>query len=82
MTKERIIKELDKTYSLIENLKEKAKQLEEQKRYVEDTETLKMVKKIGITSEKLQLLNHLNQEEILKLLDQREKGQKEHEECL
>lgn len=82
MTKERIIKELDKTYSLIENLKEKAKQLEDQKKTVEDTETLKMVKKIGITSEKLQLLNHLNQEEIMKLLEQREKGQKEYEKCI
>lgn len=82
MTKERIIKELDKTYSLIDNLKEKARQLEEQKTIVEDTETLKLVKKIGISSEKLQLLNHLNQEEILKFLEQREKGNKGHDECI
>lgn len=82
MTRERILRELDKTYSLIDGLREKAKQLEEQKKIVEDTETLKMVKKIGITSEKLQLLNHLNQEEILKFLEQREKGKKEYEECL
>ncbi len=82
MTKERIIKELDKTYSLIDSLKEKARQLEEQKKLVEDTETLKIFKRIGITSEKLQLLNHLNEEEIKKFLEQREKGQEKYEECL
>jgi len=82
MTKERIIKELEKTYSLMENLREKAKQLEDQKKIIEDTETLKMVKKIGISSEKLQLLNHLNQEEIIKLLEERAKGQNDYEKCL
>lgn len=73
MTKERIIKELEKIYAQIADLQEKAKDLEEQKQMAEDAEAMKIIKKHKISSEKLQLLNKVSEDEILRLLAQREK---------
>lgn len=79
MTKERIAKELDKIYAQIAELQEKAKDLEEQKQMAEDAEAMKIIKKHKISSEKLQLLNKVSEDEILRLLAQREKEKQNHE---
>lgn len=73
MTKERIVKELEKTYAQIAELQERAKDLEEQKQMAEDAEAMKIIKKHKISSEKLQLLNKISEDEIFQLLAQREK---------
>lgn len=79
MTKERIVKELDKIHAQIAELQEKAKDLEEQKQMAEDAEAMKIIKKHKISSEKLQLLNKVSEDEILRLLAQREKEKQNHE---
>lgn len=79
MTRERIIKELEKIYAQIAELQEKAKDLEEQKQMAEDAEAMKIIKKHKISSEKLQLLNKVSEDEILYLLAQREKESQNHE---
>ena len=73
MTKERIEKELQKTYAQLEQLKQKAKELEEQKELVEKAETMKLIEKNKISSEQLQLLIRFSEQEILQLLKQKEK---------
>ena len=45
MTKERIEKELQKTYAQLEELKAKAKELEEQRDMAEKAEKMKFIKK-------------------------------------
>ena len=86
MTKERIIKELEKIYTQIESLEEKVKKLkekatilEEQKQQVEETEVYCLIRKFKISSERLQLLNDLNEEEILEFLEQKEKEKENSE---
>ncbi len=87
MTKERIEKELQKTYEQIESskeklekLQEKVKELEEHKQQVEEKEVYGLIRKFKISSERLQLLNDLNEEEILQFLEQKEKEKVRHEE--
>ena len=85
MTKERIEKELQKTYAQLEQLKQKAKDLEEQKELVEKAETMKLIEKNKISSEQLQLLIRFSEQEILQLLKQKEKEEShektENKEC-
>ena len=85
MTKERIEKELQKTYAQLEQLKRKAKELEEQKELVEKAETMKLIEKNKISSEQLQLLIRFSEQEILQLLKQKEKEEShektENKEC-
>lgn len=73
MTIEKMEKELSKTYALIEELQKKAKELEEEKQMAEDARTMKMIKKFKISSEQLQLLNSLSEDEILQFLELKEK---------
>lgn len=73
MTIEKMEKELSKTYALIEELQKKAKELEEEKQMAEDARTMKMIKKFKISSERLQLLNSLSEDEILQFLELKEK---------
>ena len=80
MTKERIEKELLKVYEQLAALQEKAKDLEEQKQMAEDAETMKIIKKHKISSEKLQLLNQLSEGEIFQLLAQKRMEEKPNEE--
>ena len=79
MTKERIEKELQKTYAQLEELKARAKELEEQKDMAEKAETMKFIERNKISSEQLQLLIKFSEEEILRLLEQKEKENKNHE---
>ena len=80
MTKERIEKELTKVRQQIAQLQEKEKDLAEQKQMAEDAEAMKIIKKYKISSEKLQLLNKLSEDEIARLLAQREKETLSNEE--
>lgn len=73
VTIEKMEKELSKTYVLIEELQKKARELEEEKQMAEDARTMKMIKKFKISSEKLQLLNSLSEDEILQFLELKEK---------
>lgn len=73
MTKERIEKELAKVHEQLAALQERARDLEEQKQMAEDAEAMKIIKKHKISSEKLQLLNKVSEDEILQLLAQKEK---------
>lgn len=73
MTIEKMEKELSKTYDLIEELQKKARELEEEKQMAEDARTMKMIKKFKISSERLQLLNSLSEDEILQFLELKEK---------
>lgn len=73
VTIEKMEKELLKTYALIEELQKKAKELEEEKQMAEDAKTMKMIKKFKISSEQLQLLNSLSEDEILQFLELKEK---------
>ena len=80
MTKERIEKELTKVRQQIVQLQAKEKDLAEQKQMAEDAEAMKIIKKYKISSEKLQLLNKLSEDEIACLLAQREKETLSNEE--
>ena len=80
MTKERIEKELTKVRQQIAQLQAKEKDLAEQKQMAEDAEAMKIIKKYKISSEKLQLLNKLSEDEISRLLAQREKETLRNEE--
>ena len=72
MNKEKIEKELLRVNDQLAVLQAKAKDLEEQKQMAEDAETMKIIKKHKISSEKLQLLNKLSEDEILQLLKEKE----------
>ena len=72
MTKVRIEKELAKVRAKLETLQARQKDLEEQKRMAERSEKMDMIEKHKISSEKLQLLIQLSEDEILKLLEEKE----------
>lgn len=72
MTKERIEKELTKVRQQLAQLQAKEKDLAEQKQMAEDAETMKIIKKYKISSEKLQLLNKFSEDEISHLLAEKE----------
>ena len=73
MTKERIEKELSKVRAQLETLQTKQKDLEEQKRMAERAEKMDLIEKHKISSEKLQLLIKLSEDEVLRLLEEKEK---------
>jgi len=79
MTIERMEKELAKIYAMIMELQEKARELEKEKQMAEDARTMKMIKKFKISSERLQLLNSLGEDEILQFLEQKGKENQSHE---
>ena len=66
MTKERIEKELTKVRAQLETLQAKQKDLEER------AEKMDIIEKHKISSEKLQLLIKFSEDEILKLLEEKE----------
>lgn len=80
MTKERIEKELAKVRGQLESLQAKQKDLEEQKRMAERAEKMDIIEKHKISSEKLQLLIKFSEDEILRLLEEKEKEMAGNEE--
>lgn len=76
MTIEKMETELQKIHAKIAELKEKARDLEEQKKQAEDMEYIKIIRKNGISSEDLQILIALGNEDQKKILANRDKEQK------
>ena len=72
MSVERINSQLNKVREQIAQLQEKEKDLAEQKQMAEDAETMKIIKKYKISSERLQMLNRLSEAEVRQLLQKRE----------
>ena len=75
MTNERIEKELSRVREQLAGLQAREKDLTEQLQMAEDAEKMKFIEKNKISLERLILLNKVSEEEILRLL--REKEQKE-----
>ena len=72
MSVERINLQLKKVREQIAQLQAKEKDLAEQKQMAEDAETMKIIKKYKISSERLQMLNRLSEDEVRQLLQKRE----------
>ena len=72
MSVERINLQLKKVREQIAQLQAKEKDLAEQKQMAEDAETMKIIKKYKISSERLQILNRLSEDEVRQLLQKRE----------
>ena len=72
MSVERIDSQLKKVREQIAQLQSKEKDLTEQKQMAEDAETMKIIKKYKISSERLQMLNRLSEDEVRQLLQKRE----------
>ena len=81
MKREKVTIELNKVRNQIEKLKQKEKQLQLQKKELDDIEIVKTANKIGITPEQLYYLENLTEKEIKKLLEER-KNEVEGEEIL
>lgn len=75
MTKERLKKELSKVDDQLAGLQARKKDLEEQLQMAEDAEKMKFIEKNKISLDRLTLLNKVSEEEILSLLEQKEKEQ-------
>ena len=69
---QRIEKEITKTKEQLATIQAKLKNLEEEKRMAERAEKLDIIEKHKISSEKLQLLIKFSEDEILKLLEEKE----------
>lgn len=72
MTKERIEKELTKVREQLAGLQARQKDLEEQLQMAEDAEKMKFIEKNKISLDRLILLNKVSEEEILRLLKEKE----------
>lgn len=81
LKREKVTIELNKVRNQIEKLKQKEKQLQLQKKELDDIEIVKTANKIGITPEQLYYLENLTEKEIKKLLEER-KNEVEGEEIL
>lgn len=77
MTKERIVKELSKVREQLIRLQEREKDLAGQLQMMEDAEKMKFIEKNKISLDRLILLNKVSEEEMKRLL--KEKEQKETE---
>ena len=75
MTKERIVKELSKVREQLAGLQARERDLAEQLQMAEDAEKMKFIEKNKISLDRLILLNKVSEEEIMRLL--KEKEQKE-----
>ena len=72
MSVERINSQLKKVREQITQLQAKEKDLAEQKHMAEDAEAMKIIRKYKISSERLQMLNKLSEDEVRNLLQKRE----------
>ena len=72
MSVERINAQLKKVREQIAQLQAKEKDLAEQKQMAEDAEAMKIILKYKISSERLQMLNKLSEDEVRQLLQKRE----------
>ena len=72
MSVERINSQLKKVREQIAQLQANEKDLAEQKQMAEDAEAMKIIRKYKISSERLQMLNKLSEDEVRNLLQKRE----------
>ena len=72
MTKERIVKALSRVREQLAGLQEREKDLAEQLQMAEDAEKMKFIEKNKISLDRLILLNKVSEEEILRLLKEKE----------
>ena len=72
MSVERINSQLKKVREQIAQLQAKENDLAEQKQMAEDAEAMKIIRKYKISSERLQMLNKLSEDEVRNLLQKRE----------
>ena len=72
MSVERINAQLKKVREQIAQQQAKEKDLAEQKQMAEDAEAMKIIRKYKISSERLQMLNKLSEDEVRNLLQKRE----------
>ncbi len=82
MTREKVASELLRVREQMEKLRKKEKQLQDQKKEMDEIEILKITKRIGITPEQLQLLNSLNEKEIAEFLKERNRGMEAEKEII
>lgn len=80
MTKERIKKELSKVDEQLAGLQARKKDLEEQLQMAEDAEKMRFIEKNKISLDRLALLNKVSEEEILRLLRQKEQAKQTEKE--
>ena len=79
MTKQRIEKELAKVREQLAAQQAKEKDLEEQRRMAERAEKIEFMEKNRISSEQLQLLIKFSEEEIKRLLAEKEMAENEEQ---
>ena len=72
MSVERINSQLKKVREQIAQLQAKEKDLAEQNQRAEDAEAMKIIRNYKISSERLQMLNKLSEDEVRNLLQKRE----------
>ena len=72
MTQERIVTELSRGRDQLAGLQEREKDLAEQLQMAEDAEKMKFIEKNKISLDRLILLNKVSEEEILRLLKEKE----------
>ena len=77
MSVERINTQLKKVREQITQLQAKEKDLSEQKQMAEDAEAMKIIRKYKISSERLQVLNKLSEDEVRRLLQKRNQEHRE-----
>ena len=77
MSVERINTQLKKVREQITQLQAKEKDLAEQKQMAEDAEAMKIIRKYKISSERLQVLNKLSEDEGRQLLQKRNQEHRE-----
>ena len=85
MSVERINTQLKKVREQITQLQAKEKDLAEQKQMAEDAAAMKLIRKYKITSDRLQMLNKLSEDEVRNLLRKKEQERREelsHEEII
>ena len=85
MSVERINTQLARIRAQIAQLQEKEKDLAEQKQMAEDAAAMKLIRKYKITSDRLQMLNKLSEDEVRNLLRKKEQERREelsHEEII
>ena len=73
MTKERIVKELSKVREQLAGLQARERDLAEQLQMAEVAEKMKFIEKNKISLDRLILLNKVSEEEIMRLLKEKEK---------
>lgn len=85
MSVERINTQLARVRAQIAQLQAKEKELAEQKQMAEDAAAMKLIRKYKISSDRLQMLNRLSEDEVRNLLRKKEQERREessHEEII